>query len=211
MSQPRTCVCSHIIACVRSINYNFSQSNPNNKWVYRWTFSSGGRHWVVYTLSRIQQEHTHESSTGAERDTCLSMKVPKSSLMVFCMFSVQSQLHWSFISRHTMFKATSATAVSAVHSNRHTIHSQQHNSRNMFKHTCMTHMYRQNASKVESDCEKYSANEETETMEFYCGQAVMLSYCMQILQDCKACNTRQEWYNKIYTVGTESKVNFISD
>lgn len=43
------------------------------------------------------------------------MKVPKRSLMVFCMFSVHSQLHWSFISRHKMFKATSARAVSAAH------------------------------------------------------------------------------------------------
>lgn len=50
----------------------------------------------------------------AGRNSYLSMKVPKSSLMVFCMFSVHSQLHWSFISRHKMFKATSATAVSAA-------------------------------------------------------------------------------------------------
>lgn len=45
------------------------------------------------------------------------MKVPKRSLMAFWMFSVQSQLQWSFISRHKMFKATSATAVSAVDTN----------------------------------------------------------------------------------------------
>lgn len=40
------------------------------------------------------------------------MRVPNSSLMVFCMFSVHSQLHWFLISRHKMFRATSASAVS---------------------------------------------------------------------------------------------------
>lgn len=43
----------------------------------------------------------------------LSMRVPNSSRIVFRMLSVHSQLHWSFISRHRMFRATSATAVSA--------------------------------------------------------------------------------------------------
>ena len=43
----------------------------------------------------------------------LSMKVPNSSLMVFWIFSVHNQLHWSFISKQRMFKATSASAVSA--------------------------------------------------------------------------------------------------
>lgn len=42
----------------------------------------------------------------------LSIKVPKISLMAFWMFSVHSQLHWSFINKHKMFSATSATAVS---------------------------------------------------------------------------------------------------
>jgi len=45
--------------------------------------------------------------------THLSIKVPKSSLMVFWMFSVHSQLHWSFISKHKIFRAISARAVSA--------------------------------------------------------------------------------------------------
>lgn len=42
----------------------------------------------------------------------LLMRVPNSSLMVFCMFSVHSQLHWFLISRDKMFRATSASAVS---------------------------------------------------------------------------------------------------
>lgn len=40
------------------------------------------------------------------------MRVPNSSLMLFCMFSVHSQLHWFLISRHKMFRAASASAVS---------------------------------------------------------------------------------------------------
>lgn len=51
---------------------------------------------------------------GTPFNSYLSMKVPKRSLMVFWMFSVHSQLHWSFISKHKMFRATSARAVSAA-------------------------------------------------------------------------------------------------
>lgn len=51
---------------------------------------------------------------GTPFNSYLSMKVPKRSLMVFWMFSVHSQLHWSFISKHKMFRATSASAVSAA-------------------------------------------------------------------------------------------------
>lgn len=40
------------------------------------------------------------------------MRVPNSTLMVFCMFSVHTQLHWFLTSRHKMFRATSASAVS---------------------------------------------------------------------------------------------------
>lgn len=76
------------------------------------------------------------------------MKVPKSSLMVFCMFSVHSQLHWSFISRHKMFKATSATAVSAL--NRNTVgHLKTHD---------MTCCINKTHHTVESDYKGYSAN-----------------------------------------------------
>lgn len=42
----------------------------------------------------------------------LLIRVPNSSLMAFWMFSVQSQLHCFSISRHRMFRATSASAVS---------------------------------------------------------------------------------------------------
>lgn len=42
----------------------------------------------------------------------LLIRVPNSSLMVLWMFSVHSQLHCFFISRHRMFRATSASAVS---------------------------------------------------------------------------------------------------
>lgn len=59
---------------------------------------------------------TIKSVIDQKNRSYLSMKVPKRSLMVFCMFSVHSQVHWSFISRHKMFKATSARAVSAAHS-----------------------------------------------------------------------------------------------
>lgn len=51
---------------------------------------------------------------GAPFHSYLSMNVPKRSLMVFWMFSVHNQLHWSFISKHKMFRATSARAVSAA-------------------------------------------------------------------------------------------------
>lgn len=43
-----------------------------------------------------------------------SMRVPNSSLMILWRFSVHSQLHWSFISRHRTFRAMSASTVSSV-------------------------------------------------------------------------------------------------
>ena len=87
-------------------------------------------------------------STEAERNSYLSMKVPKSSLMVFCMFSVHSQLHWSFISRHNMFKATSATAVSAENG-KAMGHLQTHD---------MTCCANKTHHTVESDNKEYAAN-----------------------------------------------------
>lgn len=55
----------------------------------------------------------HFQIQSCQTCTHLSIKVPKSSLMVFWMFSVHSQLHWSFISKHKIFRAISARAVSA--------------------------------------------------------------------------------------------------
>lgn len=78
-----------------------------------WTSSKAGsdasqlQRWLIYVIKVDEKKRTHM--------LYLSIKVPKRSLMVFWMFSVHSQLHWSFISRHRMFKATSATAVSAGH------------------------------------------------------------------------------------------------
>lgn len=46
-------------------------------------------------------------------DSHLLIRVPNSSLMVFWMFSVHSQLHCLFINRHRMLRATSASAVSS--------------------------------------------------------------------------------------------------
>lgn len=99
------------------------------------------------------QSHLHVTAvflrTEAARNSYLSMKVPKSSLMVFCMFSVHSQLHWSFISRHKMFKATSATAVSAaVNTNKYS-----GTPSNTYDILC-----RQNTSMVERDYKEHSAN-----------------------------------------------------
>lgn len=53
--------------------------------------------------------------------THLSMRVPNSSLIVLWMFSVHRQLHWSFMSRHRIFRARSDRDVSlAVHKNTQT-------------------------------------------------------------------------------------------
>lgn len=61
----------------------------------------------------ILREEAQKTATTSNVVVChLLMRVPNSSLMVLWMFSVHSQLHCSLISRHKMFRANSASAVS---------------------------------------------------------------------------------------------------
>lgn len=132
-------------------------------------------HWLTYMWQLYVQ--------WTEGNSYLSMKVPKSSLMVFCMFSVHSQLHWSLISRHKMFKATSATAVSAAHSNKHSevTATQRWDTSKHIRHAIQKKHINVGKWQLEIVCMSKL------TVEFCCTQVVKLHYCMVILQHC------QEW------------------
>lgn len=115
---------------------------------------------IIYGIEFII---TH-TCTEAEINGYLSMNVPKRSRIVFCMFSVHSQLHWSFISRHKMFKATSAAAVSAAH---------------MHIKTDMTHC----SASVGGI--RPTSERSKQTVEFCCSQVVVLGYYMHNVHGCK--------------------------